>query len=212
MIGAALIIAMVNVPLISDTIMGKTALEGGLRLLRLTVMLSAGAVAGGFLCRKYGYLLPTVAGLALSGLGFLFLSRWPLDVAEPGMTIDLAICGLGFGLVIAPLATAAIDSAGEDQRGVASSLIVMMRMIGMIVGLAAITSWGMDRFNLMTSSLSLNEILNAPEELVQSLLQLFHDFFLAAMVICWAAVLPALWLRKKGLMKAQSNKSIELAP
>ena len=39
---------MVNIPLMSDTIMGKTAMEGGLRLLRFTIMLSVGAVAGGF--------------------------------------------------------------------------------------------------------------------------------------------------------------------
>jgi EmrB/QacA subfamily drug resistance transporter len=197
LVGAALIIALVNVPLITDTIMGKTALEGGLRLLRLTVMLSLGAIAGGYLCRKFDYRIPTIMGLLLSGLGFFFLARWSLSVAEPQLSIDLALCGLGFGLVIAPLATAAIDSAGEEHKGIASSLIVMMRMIGMIVGLAAITSWGMGRFHLLTATLSLNEILSLPDELVKSLLALFHDFFLAAMVICWLAILPALWIKGK---------------
>ena len=113
------------------------------------------------------------------------------------MTIDLAICGFGFGLVIAPLSTAVVDSAGADQRGLASSLFVMMRMVGMIIGLSAITSWGMGRFHLMTASLSLTDIINKPDEIIQPILNLFHDFFLAAMVMCLVALIPALWTKEK---------------
>jgi MFS family permease len=160
-------------------------------------MLSIGALIGGFLCKKLGYHLPTVVGLVLSSIGFFFMSRWPLTLADPQMTLHLAICGFGFGLVIAPLSTAVVNSAGPEQRGLASSLFVMMRMVGMIIGLSAITSWGMGRFRLMTASLSLTDILNKPDEIVQPLLNLFHDFFLAAMVICLIALIPALWTREK---------------
>jgi EmrB/QacA subfamily drug resistance transporter len=197
LVGGALIIAMVNIPLMSDTIMGRTPLEGGLRLLRLTIMLSIGAVIGGFLCKRLGYRLPTVVGLILSSIGFFFMSRWPLTIADPQMTLHLAICGFGFGLVIAPLSTAVVNSVGSEQRGLASSLFVMMRMVGMIIGLSAITSWGMGRFHLMTASLSLTDILNKPDEIVQPLLNLFHDFFLAALTICLIALIPALWTREK---------------
>jgi EmrB/QacA subfamily drug resistance transporter len=196
-IGGALIIAMVNVPLMSDTIMGKTPLEGGLRLLRLTVMLSIGAIIGGVLCRRWGYRLPTATGLLVSSLGFFLMSRWPLDIADPLLTLHLAVCGCGLGLVIAPLSTAVVDSAGAEQRGLASSILIMMRMVGMIIGLAAITSWGMGRFHLMTASLSLSDILNNPQEIVPPLLNLFHDFFLAAMVICLIALIPTWWIKEK---------------
>ncbi len=195
--GAALIIAMVNIPLMTNTIMGGSALEGGLRLLRLTVMLSAGAIIGGFLCKRFGYRLPTILGLILSGIGFLFMSRWTLVTADPQMTFHLAIGGFGFGLVIAPLATAVMDSVGEEQRGIASSLVVMMRTIGMIIGLSAITSWGMGRFQLITAGMPLTEIMAAPEQLTGSLLALFLDFFRASVGICLVAILPALWLRRK---------------
>ncbi|MBN1191880.1 MAG: MFS transporter [Dehalococcoidales bacterium] len=197
LVGAALIIAMVNIPLMSDTIMEKSPVEGGLRLLRLTVMLSLGAVAGGFMTKRFGYRFPTFLGLVLSAVGFFFMSRWSLEVAEPQLTIHLAVCGLGFGLVIAPLGTAVMDSVREDQKGLASSMVIMMRMMGMIVGLSAITSWGMDRFHLMTADLSLTEIMSAPETLTDSLLALFHNFFLASAIICLAAILPAMWLITK---------------
>ena len=197
LVGGALVIAMVNIPLMSDTIMGRTPLEGGLRLLRLTIMLSIGAIIGGFLCKRFGYRLPTILGLILSSIGFFLMSRWTITIADPQMTFHLGICGFGFGLVIAPLATAVMDSVEQEQRGIASSLIVMMRMIGMIIGLSAITSWGMGRFHLMTASMSLTEIITVPEQLVKSLLALFHDFFLASAGLCLIAVLPTLWLGRK---------------
>ena len=197
LVGGALIIAMVNIPLMSDTIMGKTAMEGGLRLLRFTIMLSAGAVAGGFLCKRFGYRLPTIIGLILSSIGFLLMSRWSLAIADPILTIDLAACGFGFGLVIAPLATGVMNSIGEDQKGIASAIIVTTRLIGMIIGLSAIISWGMDWFHVMTAGMSLTDIITAPDQLRQSLLGMFHNFFLACMVICIAAIIPALWLRRE---------------
>jgi EmrB/QacA subfamily drug resistance transporter len=109
LVGGALIIAMVNVPLMSDTILGSSPLEGGLKLLRLTVMLPVGAVIGGFICKRAGYRLPTIIGLLFCSVGFFLMSRWNLSIADPQMSIDLAICGFGFGLVIAPLGTASMD-------------------------------------------------------------------------------------------------------
>ena len=195
--GAALIIALVNIPLMSETIMGCSPLEGGLRLFRLTMTMCAGAVMGGFLCRRFGYRLPTIAGLVLSSLGFFFMSRWTLSIADPEMTLHLVVCGLGFGLVIAPLATAVVDSVDEEQRAIGSSLVVMTRMIGMIVGLSALSSWGMGQFHSMTAGMSLEQLATSPEEVVQLTLDLFHDFFIAAIGICLAGIIPALWLRRK---------------
>jgi EmrB/QacA subfamily drug resistance transporter len=199
LVGGALIIAMVNIPLMTDTIMGKTAMEGGLRLLRFTIMLSAGAIAGGFLCKRFGYRLPTIIGLVLSGTGFFLMSQWDLVITDPKMTIHLAICGVGFGLVIAPLATGVMNSVKEDQKGIGSSLIITTRLIGMIIGLSAITAWGMDRFHMITGGMSLTEILTAPDQLLQSLLSMFRIFFVAAASLCIVAIIPAIWLKNKTL-------------
>ncbi len=196
-VGAALIIAMVDIPLMADTIMGASALEGGLRLLRFTIMLSIGAVVGGFLCKRFGYRLPTIAGLILSCVGFLFMSRWTLAIADPQMTIHLFICGFGFGLVIAPLGTAVMDSVNQEQKGFASSMVVMARMIGMMIGMSAITAWGMERFHLATATLSLQEIIDTPDKLTASLLALYNNFFLASVFICAIAILPAIFLSRK---------------
>lgn len=195
--GAALIMALVNVPLMSETLMGCSPLEGGLRLFRLTIMICIGAILGGFLCRKFGYRLPTVVGLVLSGVGFFFMSRWALSISDPGMTLHLITCGLGFGLVISPLASAVIDSVGKEERAIGSSIVVMTRMIGMIIGLSALSSWGMGNFKGMTAGVSLEQILDYPEEIIQLALDLFRDFFIVSIGICLAGIVPALWLRRK---------------
>jgi EmrB/QacA subfamily drug resistance transporter len=197
LVGAALIIAMVNIPLMSDTILGCSPLEGGFRLLRFTVLLSLGALSGGFLCKRFGYRLPTILGLLFSAAGFIFMSRWTLEIADPALTLQLAVCGFGFGLVIAPLGTAVMDSVREEQKGLASSLVVMMRMVGMMIGMAAITAWGMERFHLATAALTFEEMLNDPSKLSTPMLAMFLNFFKASIVICLAAVLPALLLRRK---------------
>jgi MFS family permease len=186
LVGAALIMAIVNIPLMSDTIMGKEPLEGGLRLMRLTAMIPVGAVLGGFLCQRLGYRLPTLIGLCLAALGFYLLSRWPLDVAEPRLTRDLLIGGLGFGMVIAPIYTAVINSIKEGQKATGASLVTLMRMTGMMIGLAALTSWGTGRYAVLLGKVE--ELKQLPE----ATLGLFHDFFLAAAIICLIGLLPAL--------------------
>jgi EmrB/QacA subfamily drug resistance transporter len=196
-VGGALIIAMVNIPLMSEALLGCSAVEGGLRLLRFTIMLSLGALAGGFLCKRFGYRLPTIAGLIMSAAGFWFMSRWTLEIADPQLTLHLALCGFGFGLVIAPLGTAALDSVGSDQKGMASSMVVMARMIGMMIGMAAITAWGMERFHLETADLSMTDIYENPEALRSNILSLFNNFFTASLIVCAAALVPTIWLRKK---------------
>ena len=126
---------MVNVPLITDTLMGRSSLEGGLRLVRLTAMIPVGAVGGGVLTRRLGYRLPTMLGLVAAAGGFYLMSGWTLDTTDSTLTFHLVLAGLGFGLVIPPLTTAMTDSADEEERGIATSLFVLTRMVGMMVGL-----------------------------------------------------------------------------
>jgi MFS family permease len=165
--------------------------------MRLTIMIPVGALIGGFLCQRFGYRLPTILGLLSSSAGFFFMSRWTLEIADPALTSHLAICGLGFGLVISPITTAVLNSVREDERGIASALVTVMRMIGMIVGLSALTSWGMGHFHAITAGMSLQDIIASPEGLTASVMNLFQDFFFAAAIACLIALLPTLWMKLK---------------
>ena len=203
LVGGALIIGMVTIPLMANTVQALSPLEGGLRLMRLTAAIPVGAVLGGLACQKLDYRVPTMAGLALIAVGFLFMSRWSLAIADPEMTIHLVIAGLGFGLVIAPIALAATNSVDMRLRGTAAGVITAVRMVGMTLGLATLAAWGMDRFQGLVAGIPIlpeagetaaqaeERLRIAGAQLNDAGLTLFNEFFLVAMGLSLAAVLTA---------------------
>ena len=155
LVGGALIIALVTTPLLANTVMGRDPLTGALWLLRLTAAIPLGAVAGGLLLGRLGARPLTIAGLLLIAGGLYLVSGWDLEVAEPQLTLHLALAGLGFGLVIAPLTAAALAAVAADYRGTAAALIVVARLLGMTLGLAALAAWGITEFQGLTAGLTL---------------------------------------------------------
>ncbi len=203
LVGGALIIAMITIPLMVNTVMGLTPLDGGLWLMRLTAAIPLGAVLGGLACQRLDYRVPTLVGLSVAALGFWLMSGWDAGIADPELTIHLAIAGLGFGLLVAPIALAATDSVGEENRGTAAAMVTANRVVGMAFGLAAITAWGSDRFIGLVSGLQFPFPL--PGESAAQLAQktavyeavvggagmaVFNDFFLIAMSLCLIALAP----------------------
>ena len=115
--GVSLIIALVTVPLMANTVMGKDPLTGAWWLLRMTVMIPVGAVAGGILVGFVGIRPVTIAGLGLAALGLFLIGTWDLDVGEPSITLHLMIAGVGFGLNNAPIMTRAPQLCRRGVQG-----------------------------------------------------------------------------------------------
>jgi MFS family permease len=200
LVGSALIIAMADIPLFIATVQNGNALDSGLALLRLTVMIPVGALGGGWLCSRITCRITALLGLAAAALGFWLMHFWPIHVDLGQMTASTLICGLGFGLVIAPISTTAINAVRSQQMGMAASIVTVLRMVGMILGLAALTSWGLGRFydivhaaKMPSGMTPLSPAFAAFE--VQIATNAAHDvftsIFLAAGVLCLVAILPA---------------------
>ena len=212
LIGGALIIGMVTVPLMANTVLGLTALDGGLMLMRMTVAIPVGAVLGGLACQRMDLRIPSVAGLLLVAVGFGLMSTWDMDIADPTMALHLATVGLGFGLLIAPIALVATESVDVGLRGAASAVVTAMRIVGMTFGLAALTAWGTGRFQQLVVGLQLPlpvqgetseqtqaRVAEFEAHLTGAGLTLFNDFFVIAMAVALVAIVPALfmvWRRK----------------
>ncbi|MCH8062471.1 MAG: MFS transporter [Chloroflexi bacterium] len=201
LVGGALIIGMVTIPLMANTVLGLAPIDGGLMLVRLTAAIPVGAVLGGVACSRLDYRVPTIAGLVLMALGFWFMSGWDASIADPAMSAHLVTAGLGFGLVIAPLALAATNSVRTSDRGSAAAMITATRIVGMTVGLAALTAWGTGRFDTLVAGISLPFGLpgETPEQVAQRMqefndrlvnagLTVFNDFFLVAMALSLIAI------------------------
>jgi hypothetical protein len=76
------------------------------------------------------------------------MSRWTLDSLGEVLptTVVLVVVGVGVGLALAPVNNAALADSPADAHGVASSLVVVARMVGMVVGLALLTTLGLSRY------------------------------------------------------------------
>ena len=208
LVGAALIIAMADIPIFIATVLGQPAIDSGLALLRLTVMIPIGAVLGGWLCPRISCRFTAILGLILTALGFWLMHLWPMNVGEWQITISTLIGGLGFGLVIAPIGTTAINAASRRQIGMASSVVTVLRMVGMILGLAALTSWGLGRFRSLAAAFVPPKGVSAfsptyntlyGNYLIGAAHNVYTAIFLAAGILCVIAILPALFLDGKEL-------------
>ncbi|MCP4360607.1 MAG: MFS transporter [Chloroflexi bacterium] len=207
LVGSILIIAMVNVPLLVNVLEfdpPQAALISGFLLSGLTLAMAVMSYIGGRQTEKRGYRLVTAVGLSFCVLGFGLMGlTWSVDTVYGQMIWQLVLLGIGFGLVIAPVSTAVINAAPETQRGVASSLVIVMRLIGMSVGLSGLTTWGLRRFQQLRPQIELPQLpLTDPQyqqALVEGLTRVTVDVlvetFLISALVAVAALGVAMWLK-----------------
>ncbi|OBB23735.1 MFS transporter [Mycolicibacterium peregrinum] len=162
--GAALMVTLVNVELFGQGVLGKDKYDAAFLLLRFLIALPIGALIGGWIATRVGDRIVSFVGLMIAAGGFYLITHWSVDVLDkthdlvlfrlPVLDTDLAIVGLGLGLVIAPLTSATLRVVPAAQHGIASAFVVVARMIGMLIGMAALSAWGLFRFNQHLASLA----------------------------------------------------------
>lgn len=213
--GAALMVTLVNVELFGQGVLGKNQTDAVLLLLRFLIALPIGAVIGGWLATRVGDRLVAFVGLLIASGGYYLISLWGTDVltthhdlgfvALPVLDTDLAIAGLGLGLVIGPLTSATLRVVPAAQHGIASAAVVVARMIGMLIGLAALTAWGLYRLNQHLQTLpfppgadTLAERLAAEANRYREAYVLqYGDIFLVTVVVCVVGALLGLLIGGK---------------
>jgi MFS family permease len=147
-VGAALIAALIDIPLFArTTVYPDDQLPAALVLVRFLIALPVGAVAGGYLIRSFSPGVVTAVGMLMAATGFVLMTRWGLTtIEEPIANVALVTGGLGFGLALAPVNAALLAFTDDDVHGVASAFVVVSRMVGMLVGISALTTIGLRRY------------------------------------------------------------------
>ena len=196
LVGIALIMALVCVPLMAGTVMEKGPLESALSLVRLTAAIPVGALVGGYILRWTGVREVCIVGLALMGTGLLFMSGWETEVGEVRLTLPLVAAGLGFGLVIPPIGVSALSAAPSDYWGATASLVTASRMVGMALGLAALSAWGIERFYSLTADVSIGSNFDETEAiLIEAGVTVFQNLFMISGFLSLIAIVPALLMK-----------------
>jgi MFS family permease len=158
LVGFCLAIGLVSAPLLvnfraknpTSQDIQNAAYVAGLLLSGLTVPMAIAAIPGGWLSERYGYRFPTVLGLLLACGGFALTGLvWTSQTPYWLMGMQMAIIGVGLGLTISPVGTSAINAVDESERGVASALILMLRLIGMTVAISSLTIFSLKRFDVL---------------------------------------------------------------
>ncbi len=62
------------------------------------------------------------------------------------LPVGAVVGGFGFGLALAPVNAAILASTADAVHGVASAMVVVARMVGMLVGISALTTIGLRRY------------------------------------------------------------------
>jgi hypothetical protein len=169
-------------------------------------------VAGGYLIRLLSPGLVTALGMLMAATGFVLMTRWGLTtIEEPIANLALLTGGLGFGLALAPVNAALLAFTDDDVHGVASAFVVVARMVGMLVGISALTTIGLRRYYAVSADFpSPSEVCgggrtrcDAYDDLLQGAgVEQLHAIFIGAAVCALVAGLLALLLFRGAATRA----------
>ncbi len=206
-IGAALIAALVDIPFFARlTVHRDSQLDAALVLVRFLIALPVGAVLGGWLLRHIPAWVLTPVAMLLSAVAFLHMATWDAtSLRSETETWSLVLGGLGFGLAIAPVNAALLAHTADAVHGVTSALLIVARMVGMLLGISALTTIGLRAFYAASDKIPpAEELCNGAAAACQAykdavrdagISQLHTVFVGAAVCAAMAAVLSVVLLR-----------------
>jgi EmrB/QacA subfamily drug resistance transporter len=129
------------VALYLQLIAGRSPCSTALDFVPMTILMIIAAVLTGRWVARAGPRTPMVVGCAIAGAGILLVDA----VLGPHVTFldmswTLAIAGVGFGMALVPVTTAALGSIPAEHSGMAAATKNASRELGAVFGVAVLCS------------------------------------------------------------------------
>jgi MFS family permease len=119
-----------------QNILHYSPLQAGVRFLPATVVIIVMGPLAGRLTDRIGPRPLITAGLAVVASALFIQSQLTIHTGYGLLLPGFVLMGLGMGLVMSPMSTAAMNSVDRTKAGVASGVLSMSRMVGGTFGVA----------------------------------------------------------------------------
>jgi EmrB/QacA subfamily drug resistance transporter len=137
LIGFAMFGAIVYLPLFLQVVHGASPTASGLELLPLMAGLLAASIGSGQAIARVGrYRIFPILGTAITAVGLYLFSLMTVHTTMLVTSLDMAVTGVGIGLVMQVLVIAVQNAVPYTQLGTATSLATFYRSIGGSFGVA----------------------------------------------------------------------------
>ncbi|MGC4192432.1 MAG: MFS transporter [Thermomicrobiales bacterium] len=212
LVGVVLMVAMVDVPVAVNLIASPrwaTAASAGM-LATYTIGIMAATLLSDRITHRFGLLPVMGIGLVLAAGGYALLHALLGNGHLMRMVPGLVLAGFGVGLTLPPLSGLTVTHASEGDRGAASAMMLVSRLLGMTTGMSALTAVAVKRLQVLTERVP--PIVRDPNESTAQFLerqrqfltdtafplsiQVLGETFLIAAVLAVVAAIPALLLAR----------------
>jgi MFS family permease len=212
--GTVMMISVVNVPVVVALLVTSNDVSwtSALLLAPLTIGIAVAAALSDRIARQLSSRSVAIGGTLLitAGLIALYPLLESLDIWR--MTPAVAVLGIGIGMLLPPLGTAALTWASDNNRGAAASTLIMARLLGMTIGVSALTALGVRRLQVLTSRLdpviqgqdeSTAHFLARQQEFIVEhaiplAVQVIQETFVLAAAIAVLGLIPILAMERSG--------------
>jgi EmrB/QacA subfamily drug resistance transporter len=134
--GMAMFGAITYVPLYLQAVTGSTATQAGWVLTPFVLGWVVFSIVGARLVLRVGYRRVVLAGMAALVSAFTLLAGWDESLTRAIAARDIALAGVGMGLVFVPMLIAVQSAVPRSLLGSATSLTGFFRTVGGAVGVA----------------------------------------------------------------------------
>jgi len=170
-----------------QVIMGYSSQTAGFIMIsQPVIMMIVSPLAGRLSDRFSSYKLSSI-GMGLCAFGIVFFALLSSESSLMWIITGLLVTGLGFGLFSSPNTNAIMGSVGDEDHGVASSILTTMRSVGHSSSMALVTIV----MGIYMGDLPLSEV--NPETLVQAI----HVIFVIGIFTCILGVFFSLARKKE---------------